>query len=157
MEQEYPMRNARPVRPVLGMVVSLTLLISLSAYGVRAYYIQQDSPALAPVRQSATNQTVSSQEEFDRIIEERERVIVRQLGLNAEQQRQYDALREEQKEKTHAFRTRRPHRPEEGMELNAWWHNGIRQVFTQEQYNLYIRLWNTGTASVASVIEVPPM
>lgn len=137
------MKNARPV---LGMVGSFTLLASLTTYGVRAY---TQPPASTP---TTTRQAVSRQEEFDRIIIERERVIVSQLGLNPEQKRQYDALREQQKEKTHIFRTRRPHRPEEGMELNTWWNNNLREVFTSEQYNHYLRLWSTGPGSIASAV-----
>jgi hypothetical protein len=132
----------RAVRTVLGTVGGLTLLIGLSTYAVHAYTPQAAAKASAP-------RAVSSQEEFDRIIIARETKIVGQLGLSPEQRRQYDALRLEQDRKTHAFRTRRPFRPEEGMELNVWWNTNVRKVFTPEQYNHYLRLWSTGPGSVA--------
>lgn len=134
----------KTVRTVLGTLSGLTLLISLSAYGVSAYTKKGKA-----VKVSASG-AVSTQEEFDRIIIARETHIVSQLGLSPEQQREYDTLRAEQDAKTHAFRTRRPFRPEEGMELNVWWNQSVQEVFTPEQYNHYLRLWSSGPGSVAA-------
>jgi hypothetical protein len=142
------------MRRVLGTIGGLTLLISLSAYGARAMLVGAQE---AQVPATGSARAAMTQAEFDRIIIERESRIVAQLGLSPQQRSQYDVVRAEQAEKTQIFRNRRPHRPEEGMELNAWWHNCIRQVFTPEQYNLYLRLWNragVGSVEGGSTVEV---
>lgn len=145
------------MRRILGTIGGLTLLISLSAYGARAMLVGAQEGQVSTVGSASAARAAMTQAEFDRIIIERESRIVAQLGLSPQQRSQYDAFRIEQDEKTQIFRNRRPHRPEEGMELNAWWHSCIRQVFTPEQYNLYLRLWNragVGSVEGGRAIEV---
>ena len=60
------------------------------------------------------------------------------------------ALHAEQQTRTHAFRTRRPFRPEEGMELNVWWNGSLRRVFSADQYRQYVNLWSSGGSRVAN-------
>ena len=133
------------MRQLLGIVGSLSLLVGLGFYGTRAYS--------APKQDPASPQVSNTQEEFDRIIKAREKNIVAQLGLSAEQKDRYDALNEELAGWTKTFRARRPHRPEEGMEINAWWNGSLQQVFTPQQYALYRQLWSSGPGSVAAAGE----
>jgi|GEM_PF-3140218 hypothetical protein len=151
------MNTARTVRTTVGIAAGITLFVGLCAHGVRAYTPPADPTGGGDFACQVVTETtaqvspprVSSQEEFDRIILARERAIVARLGLTPAQKKQYDALRVQQDEKTRAFRNRRPHRPEEGMELNLWWRSRIQQVFTSEQYAEYLRLWGAGSGAAA--------
>ncbi len=71
------------------------------------------------------------------------------VGLSPVQRKAFDELVQEKVKRNQAFSNRQPHDPAEGMVINKWWNDSLKELFTTEQYAKYVRYWAQGTRVAA--------
>lgn len=158
-------------RTMFTMIPATAMLLCLGAHAIDVAGIgaaggaapsasaaaqQPPARALVPMRPMISDELKGKDDDepntrkqsLDSSLEAKEKRIVAQLGLSDEQKQRYLALQDDLHRQTAEMMTLPSGHVERGMEINAFLHKSLRQIFTPEQYAKYMQLWSArATAS----------